>query len=407
MVNKITFTNYKIFNSEQCIELAPMTILIGKNSSGKSAFAKLPTLIAGSLSGSFNEPFRWENEGILLGNSYLDLNHEKDTTGDFEFKLELENKIFLHIYIIFGENQLTVRSWNYNNEFKAQYHFKEKLYSINDSTRLYDCKFKGFLLESIVDFEGEIPSLTDFSFEFDYVCSYRVEPKDIKEDQPKEKNIKKIGIDGKHAYEILINDYIYSDGQLLNKVSNWYKEVFENWEVNIDRDTQRNKFYFELKRELKRETPRLFTTSLDNVGQGMSQILPLITKSFIEEEKPSLTIIEEPELHLHPSAHGNLAERFAESLIDANKRYLIETHSENFILRLRRLIAESKYPYFTEQNLKIYYVDYEEDLNESFLRDIKIDSFGEVYDWPDGIFSDSFDEVFAIRKAQKLKKDVS
>lgn len=402
MVNKITFTNYKIFNSEQSIELAPMTILIGKNSSGKSALAKLPTLISGSLSGAIDEPFSWENEGVLLGNNYSDLNYEKDTTGEFEFKLELKDNTFLHIVILFGDYKLIIRSWNYNNEFKAQYLFKEKLYSINDSTRLHDCKFKGFMLESIVDFEGKIPSLTDFSFEFDYVCSYRVEPKDIKEDQPKEKNIKKVGIDGKQAYEILINDAIYSDGQLINRVSNWYKKIFENWEVNIDRDTLRNKFYF----ELKRDYPRPFKTSLENVGQGMSQILPLVTKSFIEEEKPSLTIIEEPELHLHPSAHGNLAERFAESLVDTNKRYLIETHSENFILRLRRLIAESKYPYFTEENLKIYYIDYDEDLNKSSLREIKVDSLGEVYDWPEGIFSDSFDEVFAIRKAQKLKKDV-
>jgi predicted ATPase len=402
MVAKIAFKNYKIFNSVQVLELAPMTILIGKNSSGKSALAKLPTLISGSLTGLVEEPLSWENEGVILGNDYSDLNYEKDTTGEFEFKLELKDNAFLHIVILFGDYKLIVRSWNYNNEFKVQYHIKEKLYSINDSTRLYDCRFKGFLLKNIIGFEGEIPNVTDFSFEFDYVCSYRIEPKDIKEDQPKEKNIRKIGIDGKHAYEILINDVIYSDGQLLNKVSNWYKKVFENWEVNIDRDTLRNKFYF----ELKRNSPRFFKTSLVNVGQGMSQTLPLITKSFIEEEKPSLTIIEEPELHLHPSAHGDLAERFVESLIDTNKRYLIETHSENFILRLRRLIAESKYPYFTEENLKIYYVDYDEDLNESFLRDIKVDSFGEVYDWPDGIFSDSFDEVFAIRKAQKLKKDV-
>lgn len=397
MVKDITFKNYKVFNSEQTLELAPITILIGKNSSGKSALAKLPTLISGSLNGILEEPFSWENDGVILGNDYSDLNYEKDTTGEFEFKLNLKDNTFLHIVILFGDYKLIVRSWNYNNEFKVQYHIKEKLYSINDSPRLYDCKFKGFLLKSIVGFEETIPSLKDFGFDFDYVCSYRIEPKDIKEDQPKEKNIRKVGIDGKHAYEILINDVIYSDGQLLNKVSNWYKKVFENWEVNIDRDTLRNKFYF----ELKRDSPRFFKTSLVNVGQGMSQTLPLITKSFIEEEKPSLTIIEEPELHLHPSAHGDLAERFAESLTDVNKRYLIETHSENFILRLRRLIAESKYPHFTEENLKIYYIDYNEDLNESSLREVVVERNGNVKNWPKGVFSESMDELLAMKNAQK------
>ncbi|MEA5402639.1 DUF3696 domain-containing protein [Arcicella sp. DC2W] len=397
MVNNITFTNYKIFNSEQNIVLAPMTILIGKNSSGKSALAKLPTLISGSLKGTKQEPFSWENEDVILGNNYADLNYEKDTTGEFEFRLELKDKKFLHIKILFGDSNLTIRSWNYNNEFKVQYSIKEKLYTINDGIKLYECMFNGFLLKEIVNFDEEIPSLIDFSFEFDYVCSYRIEPKYINEDLPKEKNIKKIGIDGKLAYEILINDSIYSDSHLLQKVSSWFKEVFENWEVNIDRDTQRNKFYFELKRDF----PRRFTTSLENVGQGMSQILPLITKSFLDEDKPSLSIIEEPELHLHPSAHGDLAERFAKSLKDENKRYLIETHSENFILRLRRLIAESKYPYFTEQNLKIYYVHYDELLNESFLKEVVVEKNGNVKNWPKGVFSESMDELLAMKNAQK------
>lgn len=402
MINNITFNNYKIFNSEQTIVLAPLTILIGKNSSGKSALAKLPTLISESLSGAIDEPFSWENEGVLLGNDYSDLNYEKNTTGEFEFKLELKDQKFLQIKILLRYKattgyKLDIYTWNYNDEFQVQYHSEEKQYSINGSSTLYDCKFKGFLLKEVIEYDGQPPILDDFYFEFDYVCSYRVEPKDINEDQPKEKSIKKVGIDGKHAYEILINDAIYSDGQLLNKISNWYKKVFENWEVNIDRDVFRNKFYF----ELKRDYPRPFKTSLENVGQGMSQILPLITKSFIKEDKPSLTIIEEPELHLHPSAHGDLAERFAESLIDTNKRYLIETHSENFILRLRRLIAENKYSYFTEANLKIYYIYYDEDLNESSLREVIVEGNGNVKNWPKGVFSESMDELLAMKNAQK------
>lgn len=61
----------------------------------------------------------------------------------------------------------------------------------------------------------------------------------------------------------------------------------------------------------------------------------------MNEVEPTLIVVEEPETHLHPAAHGDLAERFVDSFIeDSNKRYLIETHSQNFVLRLRRLIAE-------------------------------------------------------------------
>jgi len=399
MINKISFKNFKLFNENQDIELKPMTILIGKNSSGKSALAKLPTLISESLSGNIQSPFSWENEGVILGSNYSDLNYGKETTGIFKFKIENSLKSFLSVDVQFGKNTLYINYWNYNDEFILKYDLSSKKYFLNIDTenKLYECIFNGFELNEIAGFKSNIPTLEDFKFDFDYICSYRVQPNKIEQDQPKDKNIRKVGIDGRYAYEILINDLLYSDNKILFKVSEWYKKNFEGWGINIDNDISRNKFYF----ELKREDPLLFKTSLDNVGQGISQTLPLITKSFLEEEKPSLTIIEEPELHLHPSAHGDLAERFAESLKDKNKKYLIETHSENFILRLRRLIAEGKFEYFTENDIKIYYVKYDKQINESNLEEVIVDKDGNVENWPKNVFRESLEELIAIKNAQK------
>ncbi len=45
MITKIKFKNYKLFKQTQTLEIKPITILIGKNSSGKTAVLKLPTLI--------------------------------------------------------------------------------------------------------------------------------------------------------------------------------------------------------------------------------------------------------------------------------------------------------------------------------------------------------------------------
>jgi predicted ATPase len=398
MINKISFSNFKLFNSDQEIELKPMTILIGKNSSGKSALAKLPTLISESLNGATEDPFSWENDGVILGTNYSDLNHGKETTGLFNFKLLNDKGIFFTIDIQFGKNSLYISYWNYNDEFVLKYDLVSKNYFLSiDGNKLYKCNFCGFELIEIVGFKGNLPKLDGFKYNFDYICSYRIQPNDIAEDQPKERNIEKVGIHGKFAYEILINDLLYSNSKLLQEVSNWYKKSFEGWGINIDYDVSRNKFYF----ELKRETPSLFKTSLDNVGQGISQTLPLITKSFIVEQKPSLTIIEEPELHLHPSAHGDLAERFAESLKDNNKRYLIETHSENFILRLRRLIAEKRFDYFTENDICIYFIKYNHTINESTLEKVDVKLDGNVENWPKGIFSESLDEILAMKNTKK------
>lgn len=396
MVSKISFQNFKLFNAEQSFELKPMTILIGKNNSGKSAIAKLPTLISESLKGAIDEPFSWENNGVILGSNYADLNHGKETTGLFKFSLEDNDGKKFSIEIQFGKSNLYISYWNYNDEYILTYNLESKKYVLKLTEKEYDVKFDGFLIDEIFDCENGSPSLDTFEFDFDYICSYRIQPNQISEDLPKEKNVNKIGIDGKFAYEILINDFLVNDSKLLKKVSSWYQKTFEGWGINIDNDSNRNKFYFELIRDI----PTEFKTNLDNVGQGISQILPLITKSYMKEEKASLTIIEEPELHLHPSAHGDLAERFAESLEDVNKRYLIETHSENFILRLRRLIAEKKYSFFTIDQVRIYYVEYDEENNQSNLREVTISESGDVKNWPRKVFSESLDELIAIKNAQ-------
>ena len=130
---------------------------------------------------------------------------------------------------------------------------------------------------------------------------------------------------------------------------------------------------------------------------GIGQVLPLVTRALKPCEEETLIIIEEPESHLHPAAHGNLAELFVKSLDQGNKKYFIETHSLNFVLRLRKLVAQKK---LNAKDLVIYYVDFDEEKNNSRLEEIEVDKFGRVSKWPDGVFSETLDETIAIRTAQ-------
>ena len=131
---------------------------------------------------------------------------------------------------------------------------------------------------------------------------------------------------------------------------------------------------------------------------GIGQSLPLITRAYKPCDDETLIIIEEPESHLHPFAHAQLAQLFAESTKeDSNKKYLIETHSQNFVLRLRRLVAEG---YLNENDLGIYYVEFDEESNEGNLREIKVDDGGGVDWWPNTIFSETSVETRAIYNAQ-------
>jgi predicted ATPase len=144
--------------------------------------------------------------------------------------------------------------------------------------------------------------------------------------------------------------------------------------------------------------------NLTETGMGIGQVLPLITRAIKPCSEETLIIIEEPESHLHAYAHAQIAQLFADSLKeDKNKKYLIETHSQNFILRLRRLIAEGE---LNCNDLGIYYVEFDEDKNESILKKINVNSLGKVDFWPEGIFSETLEETIAIRTAQIEKENV-
>ena len=368
MINRISFKNYKIFKEQQTLILRPITVLIGKNNSGKSAIAKLPTLIAGSLRGDFSSPLNWQNkvgdDSIELGTSYEDLVYNRNAITSLEIDISSE-KEGLQIIVLKNE----ILQYNINGE----------------EIDLNNTKFKGFLING-AKFET-------LKLNLDYIGAFRTIPESsysLNLD-----DFSKIGIDGRNAYSILIQDF-ESDKTLLSNVSKWYENNFENWKLDVLKIDAKT----EIQYQVAISNNGIDSINITNVGQGIHQVLPLIVRSYMPEEEPILVIIEEPETHLHPSAHGNLAQRFVESFLDNNNRhYLVETHSQNFVLRLRKLVADG---ILKKEDLAIYYVDFEEEKKESVLRLIEIDDMGRIKnnDWPDGIFNETSLETRAIFNAQ-------
>lgn len=67
--------------------------------------------------------------------------------------------------------------------------------------------------------------------------------------------------------------------------------------------------------------------SMDNVGYGVSQALPLIVEIFIRE-RGTWFAIQQPEIHLHPRAQAALGHIMFELALAENKKFIIETHSD-------------------------------------------------------------------------------
>lgn len=139
---------------------------------------------------------------------------------------------------------------------------------------------------------------------------------------------------------------------------------------------------------------------LTHVGVGVSQVLPILVASLLADADTTL-IFEQPELHLHPKVQTLLADFFL-SMTVLGKQCLVETHSEYLINRIRFRAAAARAGNPWVAATKVYFVERPE--GGSTFREVTINEYGAVVEWPDGFFDQSQVEAEAILRAAASKK---
>lgn len=148
---------------------------------------------------------------------------------------------------------------------------------------------------------------------------------------------------------------------------------------------------------------------LTDVGFGISQILPALVQAFYAPPG-SVLWMEQPEIHLHPRVQANLADVFISAIQaredgeNRNTQLIIESHSEHFLNRLQRRIAEGE---LGPSDVAIYFVSQKK--GQAHLEPLTLNEYGDIENWPDDFFGDDMEDItqraLAAAKKRQAKKE--
>ena len=450
MLTSLRCQNFRCFADTGHIELAPLTLLVGENNSGKSSIIQALHILA--LTRQSEDPGIYlllQHEDYDYG-SYEDLvfRHESTrsvdlTIGVVEDRMEYRlpaglkqlrgsvqliysylpkrKEVYLSRMVLRDEHQSAEDSgrWEVSqrayrrsphmqvnirgHEYDASY--ISRLFVRNQSTLVpkvgpYECYER---LKSHYDKDEETKRvLVELFFGINLMGAFERSLKLVRHLGPLRLAPKRM-----YSYSGEIADWVGTKGERAPGIfSALLKQATEESKTRVERITKALCQLRFIKSFSAQHYPRhyeLWTehnesgmkANLADTGFGASQVFPVIV-SLVTSRPGSTLLYEQPEIHLHPAAQAELGSVFAEACSD-DKRVIVETHSENLILRVQREVAQGT---LTPEQVRIYYVKPDPDGHQ--VMHIPLDKKGAFLEkWPKGFFEEAYRESVELSRARR------
>ena len=122
--------------------------------------------------------------------------------------------------------------------------------------------------------------------------------------------------------------------------------------------------------------------NLADMGYGVSQVLPLATE-LLRGDSPRVILVQQPEVHLHPSAEAALGTLLCEVAVDGrrDRRLIVETHSDFIIDRVRMSVRDGVGG-LKPKDVSILY--FERGGLDVTIHNLRVDERGNLLDVPPG-----------------------
>lgn len=444
MLTHLHIKNFKAWKDTGPIRLAPLTVIFGANSAGKSSLGHL--LLALQQTARSTDRKR----ALHLGDSsaLIDLGtftdclygHDLDNSMEFELgwtlpkPLDIRDPLIpskryqgdcmrLSVELKAGKlSQPEVHAMSYTlskgedcvldvamrrdegRKFSLtseRYGFKmadgrkwpleepEKFYRLSDTTA---ARFKnaGFMADFALATESFLDNLS-------YLGPLRNHPQRIYQwsgDTPAS-----VGQMGEYAVAAILA--AQSEGRRLNRQAGYHTKGFAEfiaaWLKDLGiihdfavRPVAQGRKEYEVLVKAHANAPEVKIT---DVGFGVSQVLPALVQAFYCP--PHSTVwMEQPEIHLHPQVQAELADVFIsatqarEDSKDRHIQLIVESHSEHFLNRLQRRVAEGA---VSPKDVAVYFCRRSGSATE--LEPLQLNMFGEIENWPENFFGDEMADI--------------
>ena len=424
MITHIRVKNFKSWQDTDIVKLAPLTGFFGTNSSGKSSLLQMLLLLKQTVGKDEVLFFGDEKSLVNLGN-FQEVIHGQ----------ELGNELYLGMSCKLSHSvsyHLTTTLWQ-----MLSFTFDTVIREVNGNQAIKDFRYKSLSGIGEIVWEdnnllvsnrnsipirvqncyglpssenSDVPEvLTRFTSVFEELFSHvyylgptRVDPQRFyvwNGGHPEH-----LGEWGNQAIDALLSARVRNlktlheteEVPIEQRVSYWLQEMNLAHSFSLDwTGTTSNERGYEVRIQ---KTPLSPPVTLVDMGYGLTQFLPVLVLCYYVPEGSTL-ILEQPGIHLHPSAQANLADLLIEVVNERNLQILIESHSEHLLNRLQRRIAEEK---ISVDKTALYFCRNEE--GASTIERLKMDEFGNITNWPPKFFGDEMGDLLAMTKAQRERQ---
>ncbi|MCT4709575.1 AAA family ATPase [Enterobacteriaceae bacterium H11S18] len=134
---------------------------------------------------------------------------------------------------------------------------------------------------------------------------------------------------------------------------------------------------------------------LTDVGFGISQVLPILVQAYLSPAN-SITIIEQPEIHLHPKMQAWLTDALIKIALSSSKKFIIETHSDALVRRLRLRIVDEESS-LSENDVAVYYLERNKIDYRTEMKRIEVTPDGDI-SWPSEFMDVEINDTLLIQQ---------